>query len=398
MRRHYPLDPASGTENAALLPWTNGVPATGIEGSYPPFLLCTDPESEILNAQAVAGLSPSPADVTQLAQAMSIGLWLGAFGGTSNALTATLPGSVNFPALVPGMRFHGIIGNSGNTSAATLNIAGFTTAVGVKPAVKVDGASALAPNDLKPSAIATWVWDGATYRLTGLVASDVLQTITANKIGLENPLPVNAVPGTYTYTPTPGARGAIIVGQAPGGGASASSTTTSAQMSVGVPGSAGGYFEHFVLLTAGYSANYTVGAPGPGGVGGGAAGSNGTPTSFAGGPTANGGQGGPATVPVATPAYSNTAAVSGSAATGGNLKNRPGGASQASQYLGSTAYAGLGGASQNGSSGIAYATTSPGTVGAGYGSGGTPGVTQPNANAQSGGNGAPGFIQITEIF
>jgi len=357
------------------------------------------PQREIVNTITLSGQTPANGDLAQLTRAIRGGqLDYAADTGSADALLCAVGlAHITIKAGLPFTVMKGGAANATTTPRLTL-----TGPNGVGPLtgtiLKANGAL-VAIGDLPANAMLALRADGTNFRLLSvMLASDVLQTITANKIGLENPLPVNAVPGTYTYTPTPGARGAIIVGQAPGGGASASSTTTSAQMSVGVPGSAGGYFEHSVLLTAGYSANYTVGAPGPGGVGGGAAGSNSTPTSFAGGPTANGGQGGPATVPVATPAYSNTAAVSGSAATGGNLKNRPGGASQASQYLGSTAYAGLGGASQNGSSGIAYATTSPGTVGAGYGSGGTPGVTQPNANAQSGGNGAPGFIQITEIF
>ncbi len=244
--------------------------------------------------------------------------------------------------------------------------------------------------------------DGMNWRFCDLLTiGDILAIIAANQIGLQNPLALVSAAGTYTYTPSSAKVRAILVkGQGPGGGGSASNTTTSSQISAGVPGSAGGYFEHFVVIgnAATYTASYTVGAPGSGGASGGAAGGNGSATSFAGGPTANGGLGGPATSVVATGSYSNTAAVSGGTASGGNLLNRQGGPSQASQFLGSTAYGGQSGSSQNGSPALGYATTAAGVTGSGFGSGGGGGVTLTNANAQNGGNGALGFIQIVEIF
>ncbi len=250
-------------------------------------------------------------------------------------------------------------------------------------------------NTVNPDSVGQTAW------LALMLSADILAIIAANKIGIQNPLPPVITPGTYTYTASsPTVRAILVKGQAPGGGGSASSNTSSSQASVGVPGGGGGYFEHY--MTSGFSgASYTVGASGAGGTvvsGVGQAGFPGGTTSFAGGPTAQGGFGGAQTYPVTVPAYSNTAAVSGGVVSGGNLVNRPGGASQASQYLGSTAYGGQGGSSQNGSSGLALATTGPGSSGAGFGAGGTPGVTEPNAASQLGGAGGGGFIQITEIF
>lgn len=186
MRKHYPLDPATGLENAALLPWADGVPATGVDGSYPPHVLCTDPEAEILNAQAAAGLANSNTDLTQLTQAMSIGIFLGTFGGTANALTAVIP--VQMGALEVGMVFHGIIGVAANTGAATFNPTGFTLNPGVKPVVRKDGVSALANGDLGPGSLVSFRWDGAFYRVIGVTASDILAVLNANLKTVPQPI------------------------------------------------------------------------------------------------------------------------------------------------------------------------------------------------------------------
>ncbi len=115
----------------------------------------------------------SSGDLTQLAQAMSIGLFVGVFGGTANALTAAIAGSVNIPTLQVGMIFHGIVGPSANTGAATLNLGGFATAPGVKPIVLKDGSTALSAGDLPANAIVSVRWDGTNFRHVGAAASDI---------------------------------------------------------------------------------------------------------------------------------------------------------------------------------------------------------------------------------
>lgn len=70
MDQRYPLDPATGAENAALLPWTNGNPATGVEGSYPPHQLITNVEAELLALIIASGQTPSGADMTQVLKAI----------------------------------------------------------------------------------------------------------------------------------------------------------------------------------------------------------------------------------------------------------------------------------------------------------------------------------------
>lgn len=70
MDQRYPLDPATGAENATLLPWTNGNPATGVEGSYPPHQLVTNIEAELLALIIASGQTPSGLDLTQVLKAI----------------------------------------------------------------------------------------------------------------------------------------------------------------------------------------------------------------------------------------------------------------------------------------------------------------------------------------
>ncbi|WP_158812073.1 hypothetical protein [Beijerinckia sp. L45] len=69
MQRHYPLNPSTGVEDTTAV-WTNGTPATGTQGSFPPYQLCTNPQDEILNVIAAAGITPSDADLSQLYEAI----------------------------------------------------------------------------------------------------------------------------------------------------------------------------------------------------------------------------------------------------------------------------------------------------------------------------------------
>ena len=69
MQTHYPLN-VNGIEDPTLLPWTNGVPATGVEGSYPPWQVCVLPMQELVNLITGAGLVPSDADMSQVLEAV----------------------------------------------------------------------------------------------------------------------------------------------------------------------------------------------------------------------------------------------------------------------------------------------------------------------------------------
>lgn len=75
-----------------MLPWANGNPTTGTEGSYPGFGLFTDAQEEILAAIQAAGLTPS-GTLTQLAQSIPAlstkGLLLGWGQNTLNPTPGT---------------------------------------------------------------------------------------------------------------------------------------------------------------------------------------------------------------------------------------------------------------------------------------------------------------------
>lgn len=180
MKQHYPLDPVTGIENPTLA-WANGNPATGANGSYPPYGLFLDPQKEILNLQRSAGLPDSAdgSDTAQTAQALARGVWLGTLGqaATVNDLTAALSGGVSFPALLIGMEFTGVI-NAANTGAMTVTLAGFGTAPG-KLNLVGRGGGALANNDVLANVPFRFRFDGSQFRLTGGAASETAQAIAA---------------------------------------------------------------------------------------------------------------------------------------------------------------------------------------------------------------------------
>lgn len=144
MRKHYPLN-SQGAEDAGKLPWIDGVPSTGVEGSYPGQALFVDTEAEILAAIDAAGLVRNGSDLTQLIQAASRGIWLGQFGGTATALTAAIPNSVVIPSLLVGVRVRGIAASNYAGGGGTLAITGIGTGAPVSyPIVGADGVTALA--------------------------------------------------------------------------------------------------------------------------------------------------------------------------------------------------------------------------------------------------------------
>lgn len=318
--------------------------------------------------------------------------------GTADALT----GTSSVPAiglLQPGQIFLVTKGAAGNatttpTFAVPLSGGGAATA---KTITRRD-TTAVAAADLPPLAALLLLYDGTQMRHIGTLASEIVAAISGSQIGIQNQLPAITTAGTYTYTPSsPKVRAILVRGQAGGGGAGGSSNTTSASFSAGVPGSGGGYFE--LYLTSGFSgASYTVGAAGTAGPAISGSGGTGGTTSWGGIASATGGAGGPTSPATATGNSGNTAAPPGGGSTGGNVTNIYGGAALASLYLNTVAFGGAGGPSQLGKSGQQFAITTAGSAGVGFGSGGTPGVTQVSGSGQIGGAGAGGLIQIVEYF
>ena len=70
MNIHYPLNPTTGVEDQTQLPWNNGFPQTGQEGSYPPYQAVVFSMEELVNLIVAAGLTPTDGDLTQVTQAV----------------------------------------------------------------------------------------------------------------------------------------------------------------------------------------------------------------------------------------------------------------------------------------------------------------------------------------
>ena len=225
MKLHYPLNPATGVEDATQLPWTDGVPATGQDGSFPSWQTCVYPMQEIVNSILATGLTASDADLTQLLQAIMTGLNVGTFGGTADALTGTIPGSVVIPALIKGMAIRGTIEAANATAAPTLAITEFGT--GQPAAIEIlkrDG-TALVAGDLPAGVTLAFRFDGTHWRVDGMVASDiatntaVIDTAIANYLETnEKPPKVTIFSGNGTWTPDQTALYSIIETKGAGAG------------------------------------------------------------------------------------------------------------------------------------------------------------------------------------
>lgn len=204
------------------------------------------------------------------------------------------------------------------------------------------------------------------------------------------------VPGTFTYTPTPGTTSVIARVQAGGGAGGGSQATAAGTVSVCPGGNAGAYGES--RLTGGFSgATIIVGSGGTGVLG--AAGNPGGASSFGGSISAPGGQGGTAYV-AASPPVLNINGTAQTPATGGNIVNAPGGRGQPAMASGVTfGGSGDGGASIFGGGGpTSGAISSPtnGKAGVAPGSGGSGGAGGAGAGASTGGAGAPGIVIVLE--
>ncbi len=267
MKQHYPLDPVTGIENPALA-WANGNPATGTNGSYPPFGLFLDPQKEILAAQRAGGLNDSAdgSDTAQLAQAIARGTWLGTLGqpATVNDLVGALQGGVTFPALLVGMEFSGVV-LSANTGPMTLTLGGFASAPGKANLVNRDG-TPLAGGDIAASTIVRFRFDGASFLLNA-ISTRALQ-INRFPIGRQT----YASAGTYTFTVPAGVYRLFIKAVGPGGGGGGANGTGAS----GAGGGSGAYAEGYLDVTPGQVITIIVGSGGTGGVGGSSPGAGGT--------------------------------------------------------------------------------------------------------------------------
>jgi hypothetical protein len=107
--------------------------------------------------------------------------YVGAIGGTANALTVTLaPAPVSYTVLI-GTPLR-LLAAASNTAAATLNVNG----LGVKNILRQDG-SALGVNDIRSGDIITVIYDGTQFRLFSLIPqTDRAFTLFASAQSLPN--------------------------------------------------------------------------------------------------------------------------------------------------------------------------------------------------------------------
>ena len=141
--------------NAAYI---NGDPTTGTMGSIPPAASIEFPQREIVNFITSNGLSPTNADLLQLAKAVQI-------GKVNYGNDAGAPNQIAFAPVVPcaayvlGMHFIVTVGYQ-NTSAVTVNVNG----LGPKPLIKTDFAPLVA-RELRPGQLIHIAYDGTQFQM-----------------------------------------------------------------------------------------------------------------------------------------------------------------------------------------------------------------------------------------
>jgi hypothetical protein len=138
--------------------YTNGNPSTGTMGSIPPAASIENPQREIVNTIADAGIPPTDADLHQLAKAIqSCQLNFKHDSGIANSYSANLIPS-------PGSYFEGLTVvlkiNVTNTGASALNL----NSLGYVPVVRSDGVTALAAGDLTAGSYVCFLFDGTSFR------------------------------------------------------------------------------------------------------------------------------------------------------------------------------------------------------------------------------------------
>ena len=284
--------------SGTLVPYVNGNPATGVEGSIIPALAVQEPQTEIVNAITANGQIPTDADLTQLAQ--SVGYWIGTFGGTANALSAILtpiPVSIHAGLTVAGLA------SAPNTGSATLNVGvGGTLAV-----TQSDGTVFIGGEISAAGQALAFRYDGIAWRMFSPLSAAFFsaQSILSNYLEF-------STPGSFPFTVPPGiSRVFSRVWGGGGGGGGALSTTT---YSAAGGGGGGGYTEGYVAVAPGQVISVTVGAGGSGGAG--------TPTSGGPGGTSSFGPFMSATGGAAGGAGNNSVfstGTSGGSGTGGGL-------------------------------------------------------------------------------
>ena len=350
-----------------------------------------------------SGIPLSNADDDMLGQAIQTEScnWAGTFGGTANALTATLTPVP--PTLTVGMRVVGLVSSPNTSTTPTLNV----NSLGAVTIVNGDG-SAVGVGTV--SGLATFTYDGTNWRKNSNSGRLLRTSVYTLISGVQN-VSVNGAAftttGAGTFSPLTATTSVLAKVQA--GGASGGGVANAALAGAG--GGAGGNYGE-ALFTSGFSGGLTVavGAGGAAATSGNHSGNAGGTSSFGSllsctGGAAGGGSAG------SSYAYWTINALGGAAGTTGSITGAtlaiPGGAGApgvtaiGAGCTNGDAIGGSGGASALGQSGGASVTTnaigtsSASVAGVGYGSGSS-GACTFGSGAMASVAGQPGAVIILE--
>lgn len=344
-------------------------------------------QEEIVRAIEILGLTPSDANREQLIQAMRR-----LAGGNVRTISA---GGVTLTADDAGL----VLVNASGSFGITLPAA--NSAGGVPQRITLARTDSTA-NTITVQRAGSDTIEGATSinllpgrRLT--LQSDGSSGWSAVG-GSGNLIAVRTITSTGTYTPTPGARSAIVelVG---GGGAGGGIAATGAGFAGGGGGGGAGSYGLLYIASGLASVTVTIGAGGAGASA--AVGGSGGTSSFGALMSCPGGTGGAAGGAFNTGAVSASAGGSGGAAVGATL-GTPGATGAACLTLAAASAIGGGGAAgrfgsggqPNGANGSAAV---PGAAATGFGAGGGGAVGVSSGSATAGGAGSPGVCLIWEF-
>ena len=138
--------------------YINGNPSTGTMGSIPPAASIENPQREIVNFIGASGLTPTDADLVQLAKAVQNGaVNFGADQGTPNQIAITLNPAI--AAYTVGLRIFVKMAYA-NTTQVVVNV----NAIGSVPLVHTD-LTPLVGAELKAGQMLEAIFDGTNFQL-----------------------------------------------------------------------------------------------------------------------------------------------------------------------------------------------------------------------------------------
>lgn len=253
---------------------------------------------------------------------------------------------------------------------------------------------------------AAWMNDVQEELLSVLVAAgimpvkgtqdQVLKAIRAVSSGL---IGVRTFTSSGTFTPTPGAKRAVVEIVGGGGGGGGMAATGAGACGAG-GGGAGGTYGLLYISSGLVSVSMTVGGGGAGGTG--LPGSAGSASSFGAFMTCPGGGGGNNGSGVTGPSVTGSPGAAGGIATGALISVQSSGAGPGISLSATSVLSGAGGATRFGfggaPSGLNAASGISGNAGLGAGAGGSGAAAVATGSSVTGGAGASGQIVVYEYY